>query len=103
MTRRSKVLLKRKISLEAFTEPLQESFFRRSSDLEHRAVEHYPAATDYIPEMIEIIEKLVKEGTAYKAADGSIYFAIRNFPPMADLSHLHLSELKEGASERLIR
>lgn len=86
------------VSLDAFTERFKRAFFEDLQTLNIEPVEYNPEATRYIPEMIEIIEKLVKEGTAYKAADGSIYFAIRKFPSYGRLSHLQLSELKEGAS-----
>ncbi len=65
-------------------------------------VEHYPAATDYIPEMIHMIEALLIKEVAYKGKDGSIYFAIRKFPRYGCLSHLRLEELRAGASERVM-
>jgi cysteinyl-tRNA synthetase len=48
--------------------------------------------------MIEIIQTLLDKGIAYRGHDGSIYFSIRKFPSYGRLSHLHLDELKEGAS-----
>lgn len=40
---------------------------------------HLPRATEYIAEMIELIDALVKRGIAYKAADGSVYFSIEKY------------------------
>jgi len=60
--------------------------------------EYYPAATDYISDMIHLIEALVAKGCAYKSLNGSIYFKIRSFPSYGRLSHLHLDELMANAS-----
>lgn len=89
------------ISLDAYTQPYKEAFFQDLKTLNVEPVEYYPAATDYIPEMIQMIETLVEKQIAYKGGDGSIYFAIQRFPHYGCLSHLHLDELKAGASERV--
>ena len=90
-----------KVSLDAFTEPFKEAFFEDLKTLRIEPVEHYPAATDYIPEMIAMIEELLQKGIAYAGGDGSIYYAIQKFPRYGCLSHLHLEELQAGASERV--
>ena len=87
-----------KISLAAFTEPYIEAFFQDLKTLNIEPVEHYPRATSFIPEMIKIIASLVEQGVAYTGADGSVYYAIRQFPSYGRLSHLHMHDLKEGAS-----
>jgi cysteinyl-tRNA synthetase len=51
--------------------------------------------------MIALIQKLIEEKVAYKGADGSIYYSITKFATYGRLSHLHLDELKAGASERI--
>ncbi len=91
-----------KISLDAFTQPYKDAFFEDLSTLGIEKVEHYPEATQYIAEMITIIEKLLEKGVAYRSQDGSIYFAISKFPSYGRLSHLHLNELEVGASERIL-
>lgn len=88
-------------SLNDFTAPFKQAFFEDLATLRIEPVEHYPAATDYIPQMIEMIEDLLKKGIAYRGQDESIYFAIRQFPTYGCLSHLHLDDLQVGASERL--
>lgn len=89
------------ITLDEFTKPFKEAFFEDLKALNIEPAEHYPAATDYIPEMIEMINQLIAKGFAYKGGDGSIYYAIRKFPRYGCLSHLHLDELQAGASERV--
>ncbi len=93
--------LEKKISLDAFTQPFKDAFFEDLKALGIEHVEHYPQATDYIPEMITITQRLIEKGLAYRGHDGSIYFAIAKFPSYGRLSHLHLNELKAGASKRV--
>jgi len=61
----------------------------------------YPRATEYIPAMIRLVEGLLEKGVAYRAEDGSVYFAIARFPAYGRLSRLDQRELKAGASERV--
>ena len=89
------------VSLSAYTQPFKDAFFEDLRTLHIEPVEYYPAATDYIPEMIQMIEVLLTKGIAYPGGDGSIYFAIQKFPRYGCLSHLHLGELQAGASERV--
>lgn len=90
--------IRKNIPLKDYTEPFRIAFFQDLEALNIQKAEHYPAATDYIPEMIEMIETLIKKGFAYKSQNGSIYFSIRKFPSYGKLSHLNLSELKVNAS-----
>jgi cysteinyl-tRNA synthetase len=89
------------ISLEEFTAPFTKAFFEDLDTLGIQRAEHYPKATDYIPDMIHIIENLLEKGVAYKGSEGSIYFSIKKFPSYGRLSHLHLDELLAGASDRI--
>ena len=86
------------ISLKQYTEPYRIAFFEDLDALSIQRAEHYPAATEYVPEMIRIIEKLMQNGTAYKSPNGSTYFSIRKFPKYGRLSHLKLDELQVNAS-----
>jgi cysteinyl-tRNA synthetase len=89
------------ISLDEYTKPYKEAFFEDLKTLQIQPAEHYPAATDYIPAMIKMIEVLLEKNVAYKGGDGSIYYAINQFPRYGCLSHLHLEDLQAGASERV--
>jgi cysteinyl-tRNA synthetase len=90
-----------KVTLKEFVQPYKEAFFEDLRSLHIEQVEYYPAATDYIPQMIAMIEKLLQKGVAYRGGDGSIYFAIQKFPRYGCLSHLNLDELQAGASDRV--
>lgn len=90
-----------KLSLNDYTQPYKEAFFKDLNTLHIEPAERYPAATDYIPEMIRMIQILLDKGIAYRGGDNSIYYAINQFPRYGCLSHLHLEDLKVGASERV--
>lgn len=90
-----------KVSLDAFTKTYKDAFFEDIKTLHIEPAERYPAATEFIDEMIRLIEILLQKGIAYKGGDGSIYYAIQKFPRYGCLSHLNLDELKVGASERV--
>lgn len=87
-----------KVTLKTFTDRYTKAFFEDLKTLGIEPVEHYPHATDYIPDMIQIISKLFEEGVAYKGPDGSIYYSIAKFPSYGRLAHLHVGGLKAGAS-----
>lgn len=93
--------IEKKVSIQAFTEPYTEAFFQDLATLNIEKVEFYPRATAFIPQMISLIQKLIDEKVAYKGADGSIYYSITKFATYGRLSHLHLDELKAGASVRV--
>ena len=79
------------------TEPVTEIFFRDRDYLRIQPAESYPKATDYVPQMVELVRQLVANGVAYQADDGSVYFAIDRFPSYGKLSRLDTREVKAGA------
>ncbi len=89
------------IKLEEFTQPFTDAFFEDLKTLNIEPAENYPAATDYIQDMIVVIQKLLEKGTAYHGTDRSVYFAIDQFPSYGRLSHLKIDELQAGASQRV--
>ncbi|HEX5139263.1 MAG TPA: cysteine--tRNA ligase [Planctomycetota bacterium] len=60
----------------------------------------YPRATEHIPEMIAMIEELVRNGHAY-VADGNVYFSVKSFPAYGALSGNTVEQLDAGASGRV--
>jgi cysteinyl-tRNA synthetase len=90
--------IEKKCSLKEYTDPYRKAFFEDLDHLHIEKAEYYPAATEYIPEMIKLIETLIAKGCAYKSQNGSIYFKIKSFLTYGRLSHLHLDELMANAS-----
>ena len=73
------------LELRAYTESFIEAFFADLDTLRVERAEHYPRATDYIPQMVELVERLEAAGHAYRS-DGSIYYRIATFPGYGKLS-----------------
>lgn len=84
------------VPIAKITEPEIESLRRGMETLGIRAADAYPRATEYIPAMVELIEKLIERGHAY-VRDGSVYFDISSFPEYGKLSRLDISAVREGA------
>ena len=59
-----------------------------------------PRATRHIPEMVELIEKLLASDHAYRS-DDSIYYRIASFPEYGKLSKINFAGNIAGASERI--
>jgi cysteinyl-tRNA synthetase len=92
---------KEKIPLKQFTSRYEKAFFEDIKQLNIMPADCYTKATEHIKDMIEIIEKLLKEGLAYKGADGSVYYKVSAFKGYGKLAHLAPDALKEGASGRV--
>ncbi len=56
-----------------------------------------PRATDYIEDMIRMVEGLVERGHAYVAENGDVYFDVSTFPEYGKLSKVRVEELVAGA------
>ena len=93
---------KAKISLKEFTQKYIDEFFKDCESLNIEKVEVYPKATEHIPEMVALIDSLLKKGVAYKSQDG-IYFSIEKFKDYGKLAHIDLAGLKAGASGRILK
>jgi cysteinyl-tRNA synthetase len=87
----------RGLSIGEVTAPITEVFHRDRAFLRIEDAELYPKATDHIPEMVGIVERLVGRKLAYLADDGSVYFAIDKFEGYGKLSRLDTREVKAGA------
>ena len=83
--------------IREITEPVTEIFHTDRKYLRIEAAEAYPKATEYIPQMIALVQRLVKAGVAYQADDRSVYFAIARFPQYGRLSRLDTREIRAGA------
>jgi cysteinyl-tRNA synthetase len=83
--------------LTEHTEPFTQAFFEDRDYLRIKAAHVYPRATQYIPQMIALVARLLERGVAYKSPDGSVYFALAKFPSYGRLSQLDRRQIKVGA------
>ena len=84
-------------TIREVTEPITTIFHADREYLRIEPAEVYPKATDYIPQMIALVERLIARKVAYLAEDHSVYFAIDRFPGYGKLSRLDTREVKTGA------
>jgi cysteinyl-tRNA synthetase len=84
-------------TIREVTEPVAALFHQDREYLRIEPAEAYPRATDYIPQMVALVERLMAKGVAYLADDGSVYFAIDRFPTYGRLSQLDRREVTPGA------
>jgi cysteinyl-tRNA synthetase len=84
-------------TIREITEPITDLFHRDRRYMRIEDAEVYPKATEHIPEMIALVEKLIDRGLAYRAEDGSIYYAIAKFSGYGKLSRLDTRTIKPGA------
>ena len=86
--------------LDAETAPHITAFHEDLAALGILPAHHYPRATAYIAEMLDLIERLERAGMTYRA-DGSVYFRIASFPAYGRLSGAQTRSLRTGASGRV--
>ena len=85
-----------KLPLKEFTARYIKAFFEDLKKLRIHPAAVYPAATEHIPEMIELIQKLFDKGYAYIAEDKSIYYAIDKFASYGKLANIDRENQRAG-------
>jgi len=85
------------ISIGDYTAPYVQAFFEDLESLRIERPEQIARATEHIPRMVELVEKLAAAGAAYQAEDGSWYFRLAAFPEYGKLSKKDLSGMEDGA------
>ena len=75
---------------------ITERFHRDRKALRIRDADAYPRATEHIPEMIDVILRLVSRGHAY-VVGGNVYFEVATFPGYGKLSKNTVASLEAGA------
>ena len=83
------------VKLQEYTKKYADAFFEDIKILNIAKADHYPQATEHIPDMVKMIQGLIQKGYAYKK-DGSVYFSIAKFPDYGKLSKMDLTELRPG-------
>jgi cysteinyl-tRNA synthetase len=58
--------------------------------------DHEPRATEYVPQMQDLIRRLERKKLAYQSASGDVNFAVRRFPGYGKLSGKSLDDLRAG-------
>jgi cysteinyl-tRNA synthetase len=83
-------------SIRSLTDRMIEALHVDADSLGIERPTHEPRATDYVPQMLVIIDQLEKKGLAYRVASGDVNFAVRKFKGYGKLSGKSLDELHAG-------
>ncbi len=84
------------IPAAAVAEKYANAFFEDASRLGIQPADAYPRATEHIPDIIQLIEKLLQKGIAYQI-NGDVYYSVEKFPGYGKLSGKKIEELESGA------
>jgi cysteinyl-tRNA synthetase len=80
--------------ITTYTAPYIAAFFEALGELRVKPADHYPRATDYIPQMVELVQQLEQHGHTY-VADGSTYFRVTTMPGYGRLSRIEVDTTSE--------
>lgn len=72
-----------------------QAFFEDIEALGLKRAHHYPRATEHVPEMIELVERLIERGHAY-VVGSNVYYSVESFPGYGKLSGNTLDKLNAG-------
>ncbi len=85
------------VPIGEYTAQFEQAFFEDLEALKVERPEQVPHATEYIEQMVALVEKLAAAGAAYRTEDGSWYFRLSAFPDYGKLSKKDLSGIVTGA------
>jgi cysteinyl-tRNA synthetase len=85
------------VAIGEYTPRYVEAFFEDLESLRIERPEQIARATEHIPQMVTLVEKLAAAGAAYKTENGSWYFRLASFPEYGKLSKKDLSGMEDGA------
>jgi cysteinyl-tRNA synthetase len=88
--------LERAISIRALTDEMIAALQQDSDALGLERPTHQPRATEYVPQMLDMIGTLEQKGLGYRSSNGDVNFAVRKFPGYGKLSGKSLDQLRAG-------
>jgi len=88
--------LERGIPIRQLTEEMIAALHEDADRLFIERPTHEPRATQYVPQMLELIATLEKKGFGYRASNGDVNYAVRKFPGYGKLSGKSIDQLRAG-------
>ena len=88
--------LERNIGIRALTDEMIDALHVDAAALGMEPPTHEPRATEYVPQMLDMIATLERKGLGYKSSNGDVNFAVRKFPGYGKLSGKSLDQLRAG-------
>jgi len=86
----------------ALAEEFIQAFYRDMDALFVRRADFEPKVTDYIPQIQELVTRLIEKGQAY-SVEGDVYYAVETFKGYGKLSGRKLEEMEAGARVQVDR
>ncbi|HXF59046.1 MAG TPA: cysteine--tRNA ligase [Candidatus Saccharimonadales bacterium] len=83
------------IPFSKVSERNMKAFITYADLLNIKRATHYPRATEHIPEILELIQRLIEKKHAY-AAGSDVYFDVRSYPKYGELSGRKVDDLRQG-------
>jgi cysteinyl-tRNA synthetase len=83
-------------TIKALTQRMTLEMYRDTDALGIQRPDHDPRATDFVPQMLGIVDQLKTKGLAYQTASGDVNYAVRKFPGYGKLSGKSIDELHAG-------
>ncbi len=81
----------------SLTERFIRAYHEDCESLGVRRADHEPRATEYLPQIVAMVQSLVEKGYAYVGPNGDVYYAVARFEPYGQLSGKRLADLRAGA------
>ena len=88
--------LENKETIRALTDRMVDALHQDADALGIERPTFEPRATEFVPQMLQLIGKLTKKGLAYQSPNGDVNYAVRKFPGYGKLSGKSLDELRSG-------
>ena len=85
------------VSIADYTPRFEQAFLDDLKSLGVEMPEVLSRATEHIPQMVRLVERLAEAGAAYMAEDGNWYFRLKAFPGYGKLSKKDLEGISDGA------
>ena len=92
----NKTACEKGISIQELTQKTTKEFHQDIKALNIKSPTIEPRATDHIPDIIVLIERIIKNGHAYEK-DGHVLFDVPSFPGYGTLSRMALEQIIHGA------
>ena len=88
--------LERNIAIRALTDEMIEALQQDTDALGLERPTHQPRATQYVPQMLELIATLEEKGYGYRSPSGDVNYAVRKFAGYGKLSGKSIDQLRAG-------
>lgn len=84
------------ITVQQLAEKTIADYYEDADALGIKRATYNPRATEYIPKIIELVQRIIDKGHAY-VVDGTVYFDVKSYPQYGHLSKQNIDDLQSGA------